>query len=141
MLAAIGYRGRAPAELPFDETLGVIPSQEGRVLNGADALPGAYVTGWIRRGPRGIIGSNKKCARDCVRSLLADACAGKLPLDGTLESSAAAAELLACSPELNNYDGWWAIDRHERARGAAGGRPRVKLTRWDDLLERRATAG
>ncbi|MDN5938547.1 MAG: NADP oxidoreductase, partial [Salinisphaera sp.] len=135
VLAAIGYRGRAPAELPFDEARGVIPSQGGRVLNGADALPGAYVTGWIRRGPRGIIGSNKKCARDCVRALMADARAGKLPRQGTLDASAVFVALSACAPELNSYEGWRAIDRYERAQGAAGERPRLKLTRWNDLLE------
>lgn len=68
MLAAIGYRGKEPAELPFDDFRGVIPSQDSRILNGADPVPCAYVSGWTRRGPWGIIGSNKKFARDCARA-------------------------------------------------------------------------
>ena len=75
MLRAIGFKGVAVPGLPFDAGRGVVPSADGRVLREGQVLPGHYVTGWIRRGPRGIIGTNKKCARDTVRALLADASA------------------------------------------------------------------
>ncbi len=133
LLAAVGYRGQALPGLPFDDTNGVVPSQDGRVMQGNAPLPGSYVTGWIRRGPRGIIGSNKKCARDCVASLLADADAGLLPRAGTLDGR----EVLARLRErysVTSYADWQRIDQAERRAGAEAGRPRVKLTTIDTLM-------
>lgn len=75
VLRSIGYFGTPIPGLPFDETRGVIPHQDGRVLGAV----GTYVVGWIKRGPSGIIGTNKKCARETVAALLADAKAGNLP--------------------------------------------------------------
>jgi ferredoxin/flavodoxin---NADP+ reductase len=78
-LRAIGYRGAPFADLPFDKRLGVICNTQGRVLNGDRIVTGAYVTGWIKRGCRGIIGTNKKCAHESVACLLEDLEAGRLP--------------------------------------------------------------
>ena len=74
VLRAIGYRGRPVAGLPFDEESATVPSEAGRVAG----VPGAYVVGWIKRGPSGGIGANRTCAEETVGSLLADAVAGRL---------------------------------------------------------------
>ena len=135
VLAAIGYRGQAMAGLPFDEARGVIPSEHARVMDGETCVRGAYVTGWIRRGPQGIIGSNKKCARDCVQSLLDDAYAHGLPREGTLDAEGSLAELAKRSPALTTFGHWQQIDVAERREGARASRPRVKLTTLRDLLD------
>lgn len=134
LLAAVGYRGQALPGLPFDEARGVVPSQNGRVLQGNKPLPGTYVTGWIRRGPRGIIGSNKKCARDAVASLLADADAGLLPHTGTL-TACEVTEQLRARASLSSYAGWQRIDQGERRAGTPLDRPRIKLTTLGDLMD------
>jgi ferredoxin--NADP+ reductase len=137
---AIGYRGMPMPEVPFDERGAVILNDGGRVLDpdtGAP-IPGEYVVGWIKRGPSGVIGTNKKDAQETVDALFAD-CAGK-PGSGGLNEPAdarpeAVEELLESKqPELVTYEGWEAIDRHERALGEPAGRPRVKLTRIEQML-------
>ena len=122
---SVGYRGVGLAGVPFDERAGTIPNEGGRVE------PGLYAAGWIKRGPSGVIGTNKKDAAETVGLLLEDARAGKLPPrgEGTLE------ELLATrGAEAVLYAGWEAIDRAERTAGEPRGRPRVKLSTWDELL-------
>ena len=99
-----------------------------------EALPGVYTAGWIKRGPSGVIGTNKKDAAETVEALVEDARAGVLerePAEATLE-----ALLLERGVDFVEYGGWEAIDRHEQALGEPLGRPRVKLTSWDELLER-----
>ena len=129
---SVGYRGIGLAEVPFDEASGTMPNDGGRVLDG-DRKPvaGVYCAGWIKRGPTGVIGTNKKDATETVQLLLEDALAGRLPTrsEGALE------ELLAergCDYVV--YAGWEAIDELERARGEEQGRTRVKLCTWDELL-------
>ncbi len=80
IISAIGFRGTAVASLPFDEQTGTIPNQAGRVLDPAtrDRVPGAYVVGWIKRGPTGFIGTNKRCAQETVATLIDDYNAGLL---------------------------------------------------------------
>jgi ferredoxin/flavodoxin---NADP+ reductase len=122
---SVGYQGVALPGLPFDERSATIPNEGGRVE------PGLYVAGWIKRGPSGVIGTNKKDATETVALLLDDARAGLLPArgEGTLE------ELLEeRGVEAVLYAGWEAIDRAERDAGEPHGRPRIKLHRWDDLL-------
>jgi ferredoxin--NADP+ reductase len=101
-------------------------------------LPGEYVVGWIKRGPSGVIGTNKKDAQQTVDAILADIASAnghvRAPATVTPEADAAEAMLCARQPELIRYDGWEEIDRHERAAGEATGRPRVKLTRIDEML-------
>jgi ferredoxin--NADP+ reductase len=111
--------------VPFDERSQTIPNEGGRVE------PGVYAAGWIKRGPSGVIGTNKKDATETVALLLEDARAGHLPprADGTLE-----AFLEERGVEAVLYAGWEAIDTAERAAGEPHGRPRIKLATWDDLL-------
>ena len=130
---SVGYRGVAIPGLPFDEMRAVIPNREGRVL-GLDGEPvaGVYCAGWIKRGPSGVIGTNKKDATETVDRLLEDAEAGLLPArnDGDI------AELLGLrGVAAVTYVGWEAIDAAESAHGSEQGRPRVKLGHWDALLE------
>jgi ferredoxin--NADP+ reductase len=126
---SVGYRGVALPGVPFDEARATISNEDGRVVGEDGArVPGVYCTGWIKRGPSGVIGTNKKDATETVEHVLADARAGLLPRPegGDVE------ELL---PEnFVPYAGWQAIDAVERERGGAQGRPRVKLSRWDELL-------
>jgi len=151
---AIGYRGIPLPGVPFDERGAVIPNSAGRVLD-ADGRPlsGEYVVGWIKRGPSGVIGTNKKDAQETVDALLSDFAAasnGHRPADSQQadaliaaspahvpsapDANAVEALLRARQPELVTYAGWEAIDRHERALGEPAGRPRVKLTRIEELL-------
>jgi ferredoxin--NADP+ reductase len=136
---AIGYLGAALPGVPFDERRGIIPNDCGRVSDpdtGAP-LPREYVVGWIKRGPTGVIGTNKKDAQETVDAIFADLAAspngslGGVPHDG-IEMERMLRER---QPDLVPYEGWLAIDRHERALGEPAGRPRVKLTRIEEMLE------
>ncbi|MGH2764121.1 MAG: FAD-dependent oxidoreductase [Thermoleophilaceae bacterium] len=133
---SIGYRGIPVHGLPFDERSGTIPHEGGRIVGGAgEPLPGEYVVGWIKRGPTGIIGTNKRDAQQTVDALLEDLDAGRLndPDDPSRDSLE---ELLEeRKPDHVTYAGWEAIDRAEKAAGEPQGRPRVKLTTTDELLE------
>jgi len=123
-----GYRGVALPEVPFDEKVGTIPNEGGRVA------PGIYCAGWIKRGPTGVIGTNKKDATETVELLLADARAGKLPAKDT---SADAVDALLDERGVRRvlYAGWTSIDELERTVGEKQGRPRVKLASWEELLD------
>jgi ferredoxin/flavodoxin---NADP+ reductase len=129
---SVGYRGVPLPGLPFDDRRGTIPNDGGRVLaDTSQPIPGVYCTGWIKRGPSGVIGTNKKDASETAELLLEDARAGRLPepVAGGID------ELLAeRGVAVVSYEGWTAIDAAERARGEPLGRPRVKLRRWDELL-------
>ncbi len=128
---AIGYTGVALPGLPFDERRGVIPNEGGRVTG----TERTYVAGWIKRGPSGVIGTNKKCATETVDALLADLESGRLVAQADpADPAAIAAELQARRPELVDYAGWELIDQAERGAGEPHGRPRVKLTTTDELL-------
>ena len=140
VLAAVGYTGRPLAGLPFDAHRGRLPHDgHGRIL-AADGRPlaGAYVAGWIKRGPSGVIGTNKKCAQETVDALLADAEAGRLAppaADAPRHAEAVQALLRERVGALVTYAGWEAIDARERDAGAAQGRPRIKLSRRRELLQ------
>jgi ferredoxin--NADP+ reductase len=122
---SVGYRGIAPPGVPFDESTGTVPNEGGRVE------PGLYVAGWIKRGPSGVIGTNKKDATETVALLLEDAGEGRLP-GGSGEDLLELLVERGAEPVL--YAGWEAIDAAEKAAGEPHGRPRVKLCSWDDLL-------
>jgi ferredoxin/flavodoxin---NADP+ reductase len=135
---SVGYRGIPLAGVPFDERSGTMPNDCGRVLGPDGAtLEGLYCAGWIKRGPSGVIGTNKKDATETVEGLVEDAREGRLPRaeSGRLEDL-----LAARGVEPVVYPGWEAIDLHERERGAELGRPRVKLVTWQELLERALAA-
>ncbi|HUO70581.1 MAG TPA: FAD-dependent oxidoreductase [Solirubrobacteraceae bacterium] len=135
VLRSIGYKGSPVPGLPFDERRAVIHNDGGRVTfpETDEPMPGVYAAGWIKRGPSGVIGTNKKCAQETVALLLGDLTAGRLPEpSGSAEDFA---DLLAeRRADRIGYEGWLAIDAHERALGEQQGRPRVKLTRTEDLL-------
>lgn len=135
VLSSIGYRGAPVADLPFDETAAVVPNELGRVLDPATGRPvtGAYVAGWIKRGPTGFIGTNKSCAMQTVAALVEDFNAGLL--DDPVARPAALTRLVRDrQPAAVDAAGWQAIDAAEISRGQVAGRPRVKFTSVPDML-------
>jgi ferredoxin--NADP+ reductase len=129
---SVGYRGVSLPGVPFDERSGSIPNAAGRVLDErGEPIPGLYAAGWIKRGPTGVIGTNKKDAVETVELLLEDARSGALPEPDATGIDELLAERGA---DVVTYAGWEAIDAAERASGEAQGRPRVKLCTWDELL-------
>jgi ferredoxin--NADP+ reductase len=132
---SVGYRGVALAGVPFDEARATIRNDRGRVLGDDGApIPGLYCAGWIKRGPTGIIGTNKRDGTETVQLLFEDVQEGRLVPKGA--AAAAVEELLAeRDARVVLYPGWSAIDERERAAGEKLGRPRVKLVTWDELLD------
>jgi ferredoxin--NADP+ reductase len=131
---SVGYRGVALPDVPFDEERGTIRNEGGRVLDEHGAqVPGVYATGWIKRGPSGVIGTNKKDATETVQLLLEDAREGRVP---RVDKTTADVDELLDERGIRHvvYEGWSSIDAHERAAGEKLGRPRVKLCTWDELL-------
>ena len=144
VLTSIGYRGRPVRDLPFDETAGVVPNDGGRVVDPGTgrAVPGAYVAGWIKRGPTGFIGTNKSCSFQTVQALVADFNAGKLTDRAAGLARPAALEKLVASrqPDVVDSAGWRAIDAAEVTRGSEDDRPRRKFTDVAEMLAAAATA-
>ncbi len=143
VLRSIGYRGLPLAGIPFDERRGLIRNRGGRVESDSGTCRGEYVVGWIKRGPSGVIGTNKKDASDTVARIREDLEAGALRSpDPELSSpEAVGAWLIERVPELVTWEGWQAIDAHETALGEPAGRPRVKLVRIEALIEASRGAG
>jgi ferredoxin/flavodoxin---NADP+ reductase len=135
VIRSIGYRGRPLPGVPFDERRGLIRNEGGRVCE-EDGTPrvGEYAVGWIKRGPSGVIGTNKKCAADTVAGLVEDVQRGRLTAPAAPSGDAIEAWLRTRVPGLVTWRGWEAIDEHERGLGAPAGRPRVKLVRVPDML-------
>ncbi|HEX6863288.1 MAG TPA: NADP oxidoreductase, partial [Thermoanaerobaculia bacterium] len=129
---SVGYRGVPIEGLPFDERRGVVPNERGRVLASGDSrLASHYVSGWIKRGPSGVIGTNKPDAAETAESMLEDAAAGRtlspdrediLPL------------LRERQPHLVDWAAWQQLNQVESSAGSSTGRPRVKHTRIDEML-------
>ncbi|WP_369182990.1 FAD-dependent oxidoreductase [Streptomyces sp. Y1] len=135
VVRSIGHRGVPVPGLPFDEAAATVPHRGGRVVDPATGrpLPGAYLVGWAKRGPSGGIGANRACARETVDALLDDAEARALPVPA---GSRRDFEKLVRGrrPDAVGLKELRAVDRAERARGAAEGRPRVKLATVPALL-------
>jgi len=133
VLRSVGYRAVPLPDVPFDERYFVLPNERGRVL-GADGepLPGVYAVGWIKRGPTGILGTNKRDAEETVQGLAEDLAAGKVSQPPGAERIDAL--LAERKPDLVTADGWRAIDAQELERGRTEERPRVKLASRDELL-------
>ncbi|MFC8596419.1 FAD-dependent oxidoreductase [Streptomyces atroolivaceus] len=130
VLRAVGYRGTPLPGLPFDPVRGIVPHLAGRVVRDGTASPGEYVAGWIKRGPTGVIGSNRSCAKETVASLLEDA-----PL--LVHREVSADPLGALRDEglrPVEWEGWLSIERAESALGRSLGRRRVKIPDWPGLL-------
>jgi ferredoxin/flavodoxin---NADP+ reductase len=133
---SIGYRGTPVPGLPFDERGCVIPNDAGRIVaDGGEPLAGEYVVGWIKRGPTGIIGTNKRDAQETVDRLLEDLDGGRLLEPADSDRDSLEALLAERAPEHVTYAAWEAIDRAEKSAGEPQGRPRVKLCSFDDLLD------
>jgi ferredoxin/flavodoxin---NADP+ reductase len=136
VLRSIGYRGEPIDDIPFDERRGLIRNEGGRVCE-EDGAPcrGEYVAGWIKRGPSGVIGTNKKDAADTVAKIVADSESGELPEPPQGDADAIPGWLSERVPALVTWEGWQAIDEHERSAGEPHGRPRIKLIRVADMHE------
>jgi ferredoxin/flavodoxin---NADP+ reductase len=133
---SVGYRGVGLPELPFDDRRGTIRNDNGRVVDAAGAhVAATYCAGWIKRGPTGIIGTNKKDATETVTELLADVEAGRISHRDEVTVDAVDAVLAERDVRPVLYHGWTSIDELEREAGEKLGRPRVKLRTWDELLD------
>ncbi len=133
---SVGYRGVALPGVPFHESWGVILNEKGRVVDPATRAPivGEYTAGWIKRGPTGVIGTNKPDAVETVAGMLEDAAEGRRLRPARPDAAAAEAFLRGRQPRLVTYADWKRLDAIETARGREQGRPRVKLTRVDEML-------
>jgi ferredoxin--NADP+ reductase len=141
VLRSVGYRAVPLPDVPFDERHFVLPNVRGRVLApDGETLPGVYAVGWIKRGPTGILGTNKRDAEETVDCLAADLSAGKLPAPPDPGRDQIDALLAARKPDLVTIEGWRAIDELELERGRGQRRPRVKLASRDELLAAAAGA-
>jgi ferredoxin/flavodoxin---NADP+ reductase len=133
---SVGYRGVGLPELPFEERRGTIRNELGRVVDtDGHQVAQSYCAGWIKRGPTGIIGTNKKDATETVTQLLEDVQAGRLAHREEVTAEAVEALLAKRDFRAVMYPGWTSIDELERAAGEKLGRPRVKLRTWDELME------
>jgi len=131
VLRSVGYRPTSVPGVPFDEVEAVIPNERGRVIDHGRPMLGTYVVGWSKRGSIGILGTNKRDARETVTCLIEDHRGGRL-LSPTRRDDDITA--LLSGTRVVTGSGWRTIDRAERSLGAASERPRVKLSTLDDLL-------
>ena len=127
---SVGYRGVPLTGVPFDERRGIVPNVAGRVLDPATStpIPGLYVSGWLKRGPTGVIGTNKPDAAETVKVMLEDAARIACLSPDAPEPAAAEALIRARCPRFLSYGDWRRIDELECERGKPAGRPRVKYT-------------
>ena len=129
VISSIGYYGQAMPGVPFDATRGIIPHEAGRVCDAT--IPGLYVSGWIKRGATGVIGSNKADALETVRTLLSD------PIEEPAvirDTDHLVSVLQGKGKQIVRFDDWLVLDQHEVARGKALGKPREKFTTLETLL-------
>lgn len=133
VLRSVGYKGVELPGVPFDARRSVIPNTEGRV----EGRPGEYTAGWIKRGPSGVIGTNRKDATDTVAHLLADARAGILPAASAPTRAAVDALLGSRGVDVYTFHDWQVLDAHELAQGQAQGRPRHKVVLREEMLTHR----
>ncbi|MBZ2198006.1 FAD-dependent oxidoreductase [Ruania sp. N2-46] len=140
---AVGYFGSPLAGLPFDEVAGVIPNDGGRVLdNHGRHIPGTYATGWIKRGPVGLIGHTKSDANETIRHLVDDVAAGAVPSAPKRDPRAILDRLEADGVPFTTWQGWELLDAYERSLGEGQGRERIKVVPREHMTEisRRAHA-
>lgn len=130
VVRSVGYRGVPTRGLPFDDRSGTIPNSGGRVVNSRNE----YVVGWIKRGPTGVIGTNKKDSQDTVDTLLADLSGADLANFGADHADKLADMLASRQPKLVTDAHWKLIDEYERSAGEPRGRPRVKVSSMTELL-------
>ena len=133
---SVGYRGVALPGVPFDDHWGVIPNDKGRVIHSGSNQPvtGLYASGWIKRGPTGVIGTNKTDSVETVALMLADLRAGTHWQPSQPDARAAEALVRARQPLAITYADWRRLDALERSNGQACGRPRLKFATVDEML-------
>jgi len=131
---SVGYRGIPLRDVPFDDSSGVIPNEKGRVLDkmGGSPLLGLYTTGWIKRGPTGVIGTNKSDSGETVSCMVEDI-ERENTLRPELTSDESIKELL--DEKHISYNEWLQVDWFEKKKGEKQGRPRVKVTGLEEILE------
>lgn len=139
--SAVGYRSDALPGIPFDNVKNVISNVGGRVIESdntedeaAEAITGLYTTGWVRRGPVGLIGNTKGDANEAVANLLADAAEGKKFTPSKPELSAVNELLESKGIDYLDWEGWHKLDAAERTAGEAEGRERKKYVEWDEMV-------
>jgi ferredoxin--NADP+ reductase len=130
---AVGYFGSELTEIPFDGKYGVIPNDGGRVLNGTEQIPGVYATGWIKRGPVGLIGHTKSDALETIGNIIADKASWWQP--SVTDADGVVQLLKERGVDVVGWPEWLLIDAKERALGEAEGRERIKLVERDDFLQ------
>jgi ferredoxin--NADP+ reductase len=127
---AVGYRSSPVIDIPFDERNAVVPNDGGRVLDlDGDPIPGLYVTGWIKRGPVGLIGHTKRDAAETITHLLAETKPAASSDDKDLHE-----HLTQRGVPFTTFAGWQAVDAHEMKLGASVGRPRIKVVERNEML-------
>ncbi|MEP6560171.1 MAG: FAD-dependent oxidoreductase, partial [Nakamurella sp.] len=132
VVRSVGYRGLPTEGLPFDRAAGIIPHRRGAVLSDGRPMPGVYVAGWIKHGPNGLIGTNRKDAAETVATLLADS-DGLQPAPHR-DTDELLAVLRARGADVVDWAGWQQIDAAEIVKGRPDGRSRVKIHDWTELL-------
>jgi len=134
---SVGYRGVSLPDVPFNDSWGTIHNDKGRIVSEEDsrALTGMYTAGWIKRGPTGVIGTNKTDAQETVHCMVEDLAAGSTFLPSDASPDAAMKLIRERQPNFISYEDWLTLDAEEVARGEQSGRPRVKFTSVDDMLE------
>ena len=137
---AVGYRSDPVPEVPFDQAKAVIPNDGGHVLDDSgNPIPGLYATGWIKRGPVGLIGNTKSDAKETIEMLLADYDAGNLPEPLHPDPSDIITYLTDHDVDYTTWAGWHRLDNAERELGAPEGRERKKIVEWEDMVSTPAT--
>ena len=133
VVRSIGYDAEPIPGLPFDERTGTVPNVAGRVVRNGVAVPGAYVTGWIKRGPSGVIGTNKGDANETVKALLSDL--PSLPAPAHPETEALRAALTAHGIQTVDWTAWLRLDAEEVRRGGPRGAERVKVANLAEMFD------
>ncbi|WP_457032903.1 FAD-dependent oxidoreductase [Kitasatospora sp. P5_F3] len=131
---AVGYLSQELPKLPFDTLSGTVPHQAGRVIEGGQHLPSTYVTGWIKRGPVGLIGHTKGDANETVACLIEDFRGGALRTPEAPEQDAIVSFLAETGVNYTSWDGWKLLDAYERALGEPQDRERVKVVERAEML-------
>jgi ferredoxin--NADP+ reductase len=133
---SIGYRGVPLPGVPFNESWGVILNEKGRVVDPETKKPklGEYTAGWIKRGPTGVIGTNKPDAVETVKNMLVDLNSDSLLMPSAPGSGDVERLIKDRQPQYFSYEDWRRVDASEISRGQALGRPRLKYTRIDDMI-------
>jgi ferredoxin--NADP+ reductase len=133
---SVGYRGVALPGVPFNDRWGVIWNEKGRVIDPESKQPlaGQYCAGWIKRGPSGVIGTNKPDSVETVTCMLEDLAQGKVFQPSQPDPKCVEDLVRARQPRFFTYADWLKQDELEVARGKALGRPRVKFTSVDEML-------